>query len=85
MYELISSTTNLHLFTKEFYQEFRFCIGIANPDLLGDGMCHNLDNYNSATCEFDRGDCHAFNEEYPNCKAVYPDEYLNNRRCDGGL
>ncbi len=67
-----------------FYQEFRFCIGISDPDLLGDGVCQNYGNYNSAACEFDYGDCDDFNDEYPNCKAVNP-ENLNNSWCDGGL
>ena len=68
-----------------FYQEFRFCIGISNPSLLGDGRCHNFENYNSAACEFDNGDCDAFNDKYPNCKADYPDEFLSNGLCNGGV
>lgn len=68
-----------------FYQEYRFCVDILDPDLLlGDGVCHNFGNYNSAACEFDYGDCDEFNKKYPNCKADYP-EYLNNGRCDEGL
>ena len=70
-----------------FYQEIRYCIGIPNPDLLGDGNCNNFGKYNTVACGFDNGDCDAFNAKYdPSiCKVDYPDKFLSNGKCDGGL
>lgn len=65
-----------------FYQEIRFCV-VPNPALLGDGICHNFGNYNSAGCGFDRGDCDDFNVKYPGCMAEFP-SLLTNSLCDGG-
>lgn len=56
---------------------------VPNPNMLGDGICHNFSNYNSAGCKFDGKDCDAFNTKYPGCKAELP-SLLNNEKCDGG-
>ena len=65
-----------------FYQLFRMC-SVANPLLLGDGICHNYGNYNTPGCTFDEGDCLLFNQEFPGCKAKYID-LLGDGVCDGG-
>ena len=52
-----------------FYQDIQYCI-VGNNDFLGDGICHNFGNFNSAGCKFYNGDCKEFNQEFPpNCKA----------------
>ena len=66
-----------------YYQEIRYCI-VPNPSLLGDGICHNFDKYNTAGCNFDSGDCIDFNKKYPDsdCKAPYA-FLLGDGKCDG--
>jgi len=54
-----------------FFQDFSYCV-VAQPNLIGDGRCHNVGKYNTAGCSFDGGDCEEFNALYPNCKAEYP-------------
>ena len=39
---------------------------------IGDGKCDG--RFNNALCGFDRGDCTAFNMQYPNCTADYPED-----------
>ncbi len=66
-----------------FYQETLYCIA-PNPSLLGDGLCHNFDKYNTVGCNFDAGDCEDFNNKYPStCKAEYP-VFLGDGICNGG-
>ena len=42
-----------------------------NPEYISDGDCDNYGMHNTAKCNYDGGDCEAFNKKYPNCTAPY--------------
>merc|ERR1712125_310021 len=44
-------------------------MGVDDINKVADGRCHNYDEYNTAICKFDGGDCDQFNKDYENCTA----------------
>ncbi len=65
-----------------FYQNIQLCF-VPSPYLLGDGICQNYGNYNTANCGFDNGDCTDFNRIYPECQVDHP-ILLQDGVCVGG-
>ena len=52
---------------------------VSDPSLIGNGQC-DFGNYNTATCDYDGGDCDKLNQ-FPNCKARDPTR-IGDGRCD---